>query len=130
MTTDDAAAILATLQTYGPIAMFFEAALPVQIICLALVKFAAVTAFMVIIRMILRTPKSMVIRVFGYIGLSLGLLGTLYIGLTILTAMQTVNEMRLVMILPALLEAATVLGMGLVVWLIAFAGNAGARKST
>ena len=72
----------------------------------------------------------MVIRVFGYIGLSLGLLGTLYIGLTILTAMQTVNEMRLVMILPALLEAATVLGMGLVVWLIAFAGNAGARKST
>lgn len=128
MTIDDTAAIVATLQAYNPIAMFAEADLPVQVVGIALVKIAAVTAFMAIVRTILRTPRSTAIGVFGYIGLGLGLLGALYVGLTIRTALQSRGETRIVIVLPLLLEAATLLAMGLIVWLIAFAGNAGARK--
>lgn len=126
--SEDTAAIMATLQAYNPVEVIAYATLTIKMVAIALVKVAAVTLLMAIVRMVLRSAKSAGLRIFGYIGLGLGALGALYSLVNTGIAMKNSGVTRLAIILPSLLEALTLLAMGLIVWLIALAGNAGARK--
>lgn len=94
----------------------------VALVCLAI---AVVTA---VISRLSNAPRSGFLATVGMIGLVSGLLGAAYGGFTTYVAVQAMHVTRLVVYLPSLIEVGVCAGIGLLAWLVAQMGNAGAKR--
>ncbi len=130
MQNNDNAEIIGTLKMVlsHPVSIFMNMSLLCQM--LAFVAVACILAGLVlaILRRINAGPRSGLLAAIGIIGLVAGLLGAAYGGLTTYMAVQAMHVTRLVVYLPSLIEIGYCLVLGVLAWLVAQAGNAGARR--
>ncbi len=94
----------------------------IAVICLII---GAVTA---VISRLRNAPRSGFLSVLGVIGLVSGLLGAAYGGLTTFLAVQQLHVTRVAIYLPSLIEIGFCALVGLLAWLVAQMGNAGAKR--
>lgn len=131
MAQDDTAAIIETFKmalahpgiVFGSMLLVCKLTTLVSLACLA------IAVVMGGIRRMNGAPRSGGLAVIGVIGLVFGLLGAAYGGLNTYITAQLTHVTRLVIYLPSLIESGLCVLVGVLAWLVARLGNAGARRA-
>ena len=128
MTTNDTDALIRTLGQATPWDVYANLSSTLKIAASIALLAAAAALVMALIRMMSGGRQSGFLGALGVIGLVVGIIGALY-GATNSYIAAQVTHPRLLVLLPSIIECAYVLLFGLLAWLIAKVGNAGARRS-
>jgi len=128
MARDDTHILLNTLSAAKPWDVYMGAVsitkLSMTISLLAL----AVALILAAVRMTSGGKRSGALDVTGVVGLVAGVAGAAYTGLISWVAAQHAHVHNVYVVLPSIIEAAYAFLFGLLVWLVARIGNAGARR--
>jgi hypothetical protein len=126
---DDTAEMIGTLMTFSPMGVFATASMLIKLAIIVILAAGVVALIAAIARRLSGGPRSGLLALAGQIGLYAGLAGAGYIGMTAFMAAQQTHMTRFVVYEPDAIEAVFVLGLGVIVYLIARAGNAGAKRT-
>lgn len=126
--SDNTQAIINTLQYATPWDVFINAA-PISKLTM-LISLIAVGAALAlgIMRQASKGRHSGLLSGLGMTGMLFGILGALYTGLMSYMGLKATHTTNLIVVLPAAVEAAYAFLFGLLAWLIAAWGNAGAKR--
>jgi hypothetical protein len=131
MAQDDTAEIIGTFEAAlgHPVDIFLNMGPVTQITTSIALVCLAVGVVVAVISRLNNAPRSGLLTALGVIGLIFGLLGAAYGGLTTYIGVQDMHVTRVVIYLPELIEIGLCVLIGLLAWLVAQMGNAGARRA-
>ncbi len=126
---DDTAEMIGTLKAFSFLGVY-DTATPLVKLMLIIVAGAGVIALITaIMRRLSNGPRSSLLAMMGQIGLYAGLAGAGYTATATYLTAKALHETRFVIYEPEVIEAVCVLLLGVVVYLVARLGNAGAKRA-
>ncbi len=129
MHQDDTAEIIGTLMAFSPLEVFSTALMLVKLMLIIIAVAGLIAVVTALVRRLSGSPRSSLLAVMGQIGLYAGLAGAGYQGMVTFLTAQATHTTRFVIYEPQVIEGAYVLLLGVIVWLVARLGNAGAKRA-
>ena len=131
MQQDDTHEILATIKAaaMNPLAVLMTTPLLTRLMAFIALICLAIIVIVAILRRMNNSPRSGLLVALGWVALLSSLAGTAYEGLMIYVGVQATHTTHLAVIMPGLIEGCEVLLIGIIAWIVAGMGNAGARRS-
>ncbi len=126
---DDASEAIATFLMFSPLEAFSSASLLVKLLLIIIMGAGLIAIVAAVMRKVSGGPRSALLGIMGQVGLYAGIAGAGYQGTATYLTAQAMHVTRFVVFEPEVIEAVYVLLLGVVVWLIARLGNAGAKRN-
>ncbi len=130
MQQDDTHEILATIKAglMNPLAVLMTTPLLTRLMAFIALICLAIVVIVAILRKLNNGPRSGLLATLGWVALLSSLAGTAYEGLMIYVGVQATHTTRMAVVMPNLIEGCEVLLIGIVAFVVAGLGNAGARR--
>lgn len=130
MAQDDTAEIIGTFQSAltHPVDIFLNMSPVTKIAVFMALACLVIGSVVAVISRLNNARRSGLLTALGVVGLVFGLLGAAYGGLTTYIGVQEMHVTRVVIYLPELIEIGLCVIIGLLAWLVAQLGNAGAKR--
>jgi hypothetical protein len=126
---DDTAEMIGTLKAFSFLGIFETAPVAVKLMLIIIAGAGLVAVIAAIARRLSNGRWSSLLATMGRIGLYAGAAGTGYMAIVTYLTAKALHETRFVIYEPEVIEAVCVLLLGVVVYVIARLGNAGAKRA-
>jgi hypothetical protein len=126
---DDTAEMIGTLLSFSPMGVFETAPMLVKFMLIIIGVAGIVAVIAAVFRRVSNGPKSTLLPLAGQVGLYAGLAGAGYQATMTGIAVKATHVTRFVIYEPQVIETVFVLLAGVIVYLIARFGNAGAKRA-
>ena len=129
MTDNETSMIVNTLAMAKPVDVFLGLTLVTKALATVALLAGGLALVLALIRVVSQGRRSGALATTGLVGLISAALGAAYPGLNSAVAFFVVRPTHLLVLLPSAVEVTYVLILGLIVWVIAKLGNAGAASA-
>ncbi len=126
---NDTAEMIGTLMAFSPLGVFADAPLLVKLLMVIIMGAGLIALIATIARRVSGGSRSSLLTLMGQVGLYAGVAGAGYQAMGTYLTVQALHETRFVIYEPEVIEAVYVLLLGVIVYLIARLGNAGAKRA-